>query len=461
MMDIQEFAMKYHGLVIQPHQLKWIDFLERVKHRGILLAPRGHGKSVTINLIWLSWVIVNNPHLRILFISHSKEMAESFSRSIRNVMENEELQEEFGFNMGSPWRANSWRLEESPMSKPTLECKGAMGRMTGWRGDMVVFDDLLEINAVMTEALRTKVENWIKQEVLPAINPQSLNKVVVVGTRKHIDDWYGQLLQNPDYEQYTDTAFQDEAETEALWPHIIDEQGERLAEMWSAERLHAKKREIGALLFAQEYMNQPSPAGGMEFKMEWVRYYEHLPEYSLKYYMGVDPSSGSTQKRTNSYFAVTVVAHHTDSNNIYVVDMFKAKLSKEQQNQKAVEMAAQYAPERIFVENVFEYDHVYECLKQHFPNVSGKDYIHTPLIGVSAVKKEERIRQVVGPAFERNIIYLPRPEHHHYVHNFLEYEYRPFGVPNSEMDLLDSLVLAIHSITKRRRIRAIPWFYPS
>jgi len=136
-------------------------------------------------------------------------------------------------------------------------------------------------------------------------------------------------------------------------------------------------------------------------------------------------------------------------------------MSKEKQNKKALEFAATYAPEHIYVENVMEYDHVYESLRQHFPNVSGKDYIHTPLIGMGLAKKEERIRQYVGPAFERGIMYLPRPEHHPYVKNFLEYEYRPFGVPKSEMDLLDSLVLAIHSIVKAKKINAIPWYFPS
>ena len=80
-MDIKEFALKYWGLVIQRHQMKWIKFLETPGKRKILLAPRGHGKSTTVNQIYLSWVIVNNPTIRILFVSHSKAMAESFSRS--------------------------------------------------------------------------------------------------------------------------------------------------------------------------------------------------------------------------------------------------------------------------------------------------------------------------------------------------------------------------------------------
>ena len=102
MMDIQEFAERFHHLTLQPHHLEWIDFFESIHRRGILLAPRGHGKTTTINLIYLSWLIANTPTIRILLISHSKDMAESFSRSVRSVMENPELQEEFDLITGTP-----------------------------------------------------------------------------------------------------------------------------------------------------------------------------------------------------------------------------------------------------------------------------------------------------------------------------------------------------------------------
>jgi hypothetical protein len=192
-------------------------------------------------------------------------------------MENPDLQDEFELKNETPWRADSWRLRDSPQAKPTLECKGAMGRMTGWRGDVVIFDDLLEINAVSNELVRYKLQAWIDTEVLPAINPTDRERVIVVGTRKHIDDWYGQLLINPDYVKRVDKAFLDKAETKTLWPYVLDEDGNQVAEMFTASRLQERKREIGTLRFAQEYMNEPSPPEGLEFKRDWLKFYEHPP----------------------------------------------------------------------------------------------------------------------------------------------------------------------------------------
>jgi len=455
-MDIAQFAIKYHGLVLQPHQLEWIRFIESAGMRCILLAPRGHGKSTTLNQIYLSWVIANNPSIRILFISHSKEMAENFSRTIRNVMENEELQEEFHINRGTPWRANSWTLRESPQSKPTLECKGAMGRMAGWRGDMVIFDDLLETNTVASLAMMAKIDNWIKTDVLPAINPGPREKIVVVGTRKHMSDWYGQLLINPDYAHRVDKAFLPDGTP--LWPALLDERGDKIVDMFTPQVLEARKREQGALKFAQEYMNEPSPPEGLQFKYEWLQFYEHLPQVGLRYYMGVDPSSGKKTDRTQSYFSLCVVAHDTLFDKIYVVEMFRGKLSKREQVDKAVECATKYFPDTMYIEDVFEYTHVYDAMRAMFTNVYPIDYIHTPIKGTSAVKKEERIENIVGPAVEQGRLLFKRPELDPFTKVFIDNEYVPF--PVGDFDMLDALTLAIHSLVGEQKITKVPWYFP-
>ena len=454
-MNIQEFSIKYHGLVLQPHQLEWIEFLDSIHRRGILLAPRGHGKTTTVNLIYLSWLIVNNPWLRILLISHSKEMAESFSRSVRAVMENPELQQEFNFELGTPWRANSWRLEDSPQAKPTLECKGAMGRMTGWRGDMVIFDDLLEINAVTSEAVRNKLQAWIDTEVLPAINPTDYEKVIVVGTRKHMDDWYGQLLLNPDYVHRVDRAFLDESETDVLWPQVLDEKGTPIADAYTRDRLHERKREIGTLRFYQEYMNHPSPPEGLMFKYEWLRFYEHLPrDYGIKYYMGIDPSHGSTQKRS-SWFALCVVAHDIIQNKIYVVDFYRNKMSPQDQVLKSIEYAEKYNLSSIYVESVFKYTHVYDAMRERFHNVYPIDYMHSRLKGTSVVNKEERIKNICSPPIELGKVYFKEPSKDHYTKQFINYEYVAF--PLGDDDMFDALTLAIHRIAGLRYNADVPF----
>ena len=455
-MNIKEFALRFHGLVIQRHQMKWLKFVNAPGKRKILLAPRGHGKTTAINQIWLSWVIANNPSIRALLISHSKDMAESFSRTIRNVMENPDLQEEFNFSQGSPWRANSWRLAESPHSKPTLETKGAMGRMAGWRGDMIIFDDLLDTNTVATVSLMRRIDNWIKTDVLNALNPSDLQKVVVVGTRKHIEDWYSELLLNPNYQQRTDRVW--DLNRRPLWPFIIDEHGDNIAPRYTREIIEGIREEIGPLKFAQEYLNEPSPPEGLLFRYEWLRFYENLPsQYALDYYMGIDPSHGSKRERA-SYFATCVVAHDKVYDKIYVVDLFRKKLSQEEQVQHAIETANKYAPSTIFVEACFQYTHVYDAMRDMFRNVVPVDYIHSRLRGTSAVNKEERIKNICAPAVETGKVVFPRPDLDPMMKTFLNYEYVAF--PIGDDDMFDALTLAIHRLVGMRHTDDMPFFFP-
>jgi hypothetical protein len=146
-----------------------------------------------------------------------------------------------------------------------------------------------------------------------------------------------------------------------------------------------------------------------------------------------------------------VVAHDTQFDKIYVVEFYRNKLSKHDQVQKAFATATQYHMEAINVESVFEYTHVFEALRGHFPNVRDYDYIHTPIKGTSEVKKEERISNIVGPAVEQGRVIFKRPELDPYTRTFIEHEFLPF--PLGDMDMLDALTLAIHQLVGGAMLR--------
>ena len=443
-MNIKEFAMKYFGLTLPRHQKSWLRWLDKAGNKCMLLAPRGHGKTTIINLVYLCWLIANDPKLHILLVSHSKEMAEAFSRSVRAIFEREDIQEDFGIEIGNPWRANSWTLKGSKDNKPTLRVVGAMGRMTGWRGDIVIFDDLLEINAVSSPATRKKIDNWIKSEVYPALNPGPKQRIIVVGTRKSIHDWYGELLEGNLFNCRVDKAFR--LDGYPLWPEVFTK--EKLAEI---------KELQGALYFAQEMMNEPSVAEGLVFKTEWLKFYENLPNGRYKWYMGIDPSHGSKSDRA-TYFSICVVAHNTESNKIYVVDMYRGKLTKHEQVMKAVSYADRYPIDAMYIENVFNYTHVFDGMRARYQNVFEIDYIHTQIKGTTAVKKEERIQNICQPAIETGRIFFMKPDLNKYIAEFLEYEYIAF--PHGDMDMFDSLTLSIQHLVGHKIITEIPWYFP-
>lgn len=426
------------------HQMKWYNFLETGGKRCILLAPRGHGKTTFINYIYPAYKIAMDPSIRILIVSHSKEMAESFSLSIRNIFEREDIQKDFGITPGTPWRANSWQLKGSKDSKPTIRVVGARGKIAGWRGDMIFFDDLWDVDTVTSEATRDRVQHWIDYDVLPTLNPGPKQKVVVIGTRKHINDWYGKLLNTDYYAKKVDKVW--DVNHRPLWPAVF-----------TKPYIQQILEEQGSLVFSQEYLNEPIPTSGLELEKDWLQFYDQLPvNIPLTIHMGVDPSSGKTTNRSHSYFATAVVAYDETHNKIYLLDIFRGKLSKQKQIDKAMTLANTYAPNAIYIESVFEYTFVYNALREQFTSVFPIDYVHTPLKGINVTKKEERIRNVLSPAFEMGRLLLPRPEVNPAINTFINEEYLSF--PSADMDQLDALTLAVHRLTQRR-ITTVPFWF--
>ena len=101
---------------------------------------------------------------------------------------------------------------------------------------MVIFDDLLESTMITSQSMMIKLIDWIKIDVLSAINPTPLERVMVVGTRKSLDDWYGELLENKTYKKRVDKAFLDKDMTKTLWPYVLDIDGEPIAEISGSHR---------------------------------------------------------------------------------------------------------------------------------------------------------------------------------------------------------------------------------
>ena len=204
-----------------------------------------------------------------------------------------------------------------------------------------------------------------------------------------------------------------------------------------------KYKELGPRLFAQEYMNEVTPSEGLAFKREWLKFYDVLPKpYMLKYAMGIDPSLGSKERRASS-LAVAVIAYDTrpDYHKIYVVDLFKEKLSLREQEEKINYFYDKYKPESTNIEAVLVNSTFSDRMIQQIPGAYPIDYMHTKLKGTSDVNKTKRIKTLLGYYLEDGMVYFRSPDYDDDVLKFIETEYIEF--PDGEKDLLDALILAV------------------
>ena len=435
--SIYNFALTYMSITLEPHQLNWLEQIHFGGKRVLVLGPRGHGKS-TIIRVYIMWRICYDPDIKILMAAHVESLAKLQARAIQMYIELPQIQEDFGFKKGKPWTVSTFHLDGK--IQPVMSTVASRGGMVGKRFDLVIFDDLLSLENCINESSRDKILNWIRAEVIPAIDPFDPNndpfdkeKMIVIGTRKHQKDWYAMLLESEIYSKVLDVAYTaapDGVKT-YLWPDKFNE-----------EVINMKKVELGPRLFAQEYLNEVAPSEGLTLRREWIQHYDSLPpKHCYKVAMGVDPSLGSKLRKASS-LAVAVIAYDTrpEFHHIYVLDMFKQKLTLLEQEQKIIQMYNKYQPESTNIESVLVNTTFSDRMIAMIPGANPVDYIHTRLKGTSEVSKINRIQTLIGAYFEEGMVSLRDPNYNEASRQFIETEYIEF--PDGEMDMLDALNLA-------------------
>jgi len=285
--DIAQFAFEYieikgKPVTLEPHQLDWLVQIHEGGKRILVLAPRGHGKSV-VTIVYIMYRICMDPNIKILMASHVESVAKLQARAIQVYTELPKIQDAFGFKKGKPWSVSTFHF--AGKIQPVMATVAARGGVVGKRFDIVIFDDLLSLENCRNETSRDNILNWIRAEVIPAIDPfdpkndeYDREKMIVIGTRKHQKDWYSMLLESELYAKVTDIAYTvDEAGARVyLWP-----------DKFNKEVLDMKLIELGPRLYAQEYMNQVAPSTGLLLRREWIKYYEELPPSTVTRWLWV------------------------------------------------------------------------------------------------------------------------------------------------------------------------------
>lgn len=445
--DIKSFGTRWFKKTLRDHQITWLYFFFQSDNHSHLESPRRHGKSVLLQILML-WLISQDPTIRILVAANTESLSSSIIRSIQRVIETyaDEFKELYGVEKGRPWKATEMCLSgEIIHSDAVLIGKAGGAKVTGLSTDIILMDDIIVPDNIRTPHQYRRLKEWIYGELWNTLDPM-IEKVIILGTRKGIIDWYSELLENPDIDCHVDRAIQDDGTP--LWPKEPD-----TGRGFTLEDLD-KKRRLDPELFEREWMNRPSLSKGYRFDREWLKTFVSLPPSEfIDFYMGIDPGAGLSEKA--SYFAITVIAHDTRSDEIYIVEMFRDKLRLDLQIDKAYELFVKYEPKMTMCESVFQYSFMADDFAKRIKPLRKvnykKDY---ELKGTDQVSKEARIESRLVPLFRDGLMYTRDPEIDHFTRIFIEHELMQFGgggtggtQGNSEMDLLDSLVLAVDEVT--------------
>jgi predicted phage terminase large subunit-like protein len=260
------------GYQTAPHLAEIATWLERVERgdvrRLMIFAPPRHGKSKLASELFPAWCVGRDASQQFMIASHSAELAYTFSRNVRNMIEMDTYRELFPDTKLSADNATVQRWTLDGYTRPAMLAVGVGGNPTGQGAKIAIIDDPVGgASDADSVTQRETLYQWYVSTIRPRLEPAGA--IILMMQRWHEDDLAGRLLRD---------AQRDGEQWHVVTMPAIDEHGAALwPERWPLSELEAI-RSVSARSFEAKYMQRPRPAEGALFKRGWLRTADAAPQ---------------------------------------------------------------------------------------------------------------------------------------------------------------------------------------
>jgi predicted phage terminase large subunit-like protein len=272
---------------------------QRLRRLIVNIPPRTL-KSTLVTILYPVWVWVTQPDHNFLTASYSLDLSTEHSVMRRNVLQSAWFQRLWGdkFQLaGDRNQVGQFMNDRRGQMIATSVGATAMGRGC----DTAILDDPVSADQALSDAERTRANNWIDATLRSRLNDPATGAIILVMQRLHELDPTGFLLeQEPGV--WTHTRIRLEAEEDETWTFPISgrvvqrKTGEILMPdrfpPATVEQLRARR-----LVFAGQYQQRPAPAEGNLIKRNEVRYYG-----------GIDPRTGQPDEELPKHFDLKLIS---------------------------------------------------------------------------------------------------------------------------------------------------------
>lgn len=369
---------KAQGHELAPFQMEWYDFLQHrfsplqsepdKCKRFVQLWPRGHSKTQSTDINYVSWLVGNYPDIHIGIVTKTAVLCQDILLALLTRFEsNRDYQEIFGElkpKITKRWKSDSIIVnrKEVDNKNPTVTATSLGGSNIGRRNDLIIGDDLIDEENVRTRTQIERASTWFHRILMPTLQPWGA--VLIAGTRWHYKDLYAELIQKWPHD--IRKAVINEETHEVLWPQF-----------WPYEKLMERQRELGTVTFNCQYQNDPSGMEGNLLKSEWLFPYDEEKfgqEEGLQYYAGIDPAFGEADDQ-----AIATLAVNPTSKRAYLVEVWADTIHFADFLSKLQRKHAEYNYSKIFMEA-----NSFQKVLIHIPELNG-----LPTVPVQSTKSKE------------------------------------------------------------------------
>jgi len=165
-----------------PLQYEIADYLQFGPRRSMVQAFRGIGKS-WITAAFVLWLLLCDPQLKVLVVSASKDRSDAFSVFVKRLIADMPILQHLRPRAGQRDSSVSFDVGPAkPAQAPSVKAVGITGQMTGSRADVIVADDIEVPKNSLTQLMRDRLSEAIKEFDAILSTQRDKNRVLYLGT---------------------------------------------------------------------------------------------------------------------------------------------------------------------------------------------------------------------------------------------------------------------------------------
>jgi len=315
---------------------------------ALIIAPRGFGKTSTVNLAFPAKKILFQEKRFIVPISCTATQATMQGENLkRELMTNRFVTGLFGPMKSDTFSKEMWVTSTGTAVMPRGAGQQVRGILYGdSRPDLIIVDDLEDAESVRSDEQRAKTKAWFFEDVLNSINRSRKDwKIIVIGTLLHEDSLLANLLEDPAWYHAHLSICDDNFKSN--WPDFMsDEDLKKLVEQY---------RRMGLLdSFYREYMGVPIAKESAKFQQSMFKNYDETDKDFVEERKGLenmvilDPAKTTTTTADDT--AIVGIGIDVKTPKIYIRDIVHGNLHPEQQYTECFDMADRIGARVIGIE---------------------------------------------------------------------------------------------------------------
>ena len=413
------------------------DFLqEETPEVKVVILPRTFLKTTIAGKLYPLWRATRDPSLRCLIVSNTSPNAEKTVHSIRTIVETNRFYQALFPEVIPKFNQVRWSDRCAVLNRPedypegTFEAAGVGANIIRRHYNLIIEDD----------TVAPKKDDLTGQEAMPnrddiekAIGFHKLTIPLLIGERDE------RIVIGTRWCDYDHINWIKENERCRVFdrPAIVD--GKPTYRRFNLDRLESIRDSMGTYMFSALYLNSPKAREFMEFKPEWIDYYEEkeLPEdgYGV---ITIDPADPPTGRKSQDFTAIVSVKHTREG--MFVRRYRRERLSDNQLIATAFDVADMDGALKLRLE-VNRYAHLEAAFREEMAK-RGKWYIIEP-VKAKSISKQTRIKLRLAPLFENGVIKLKK--------GMRELEEELFSFPYGKHDdLIDALSWQVEQYVPRK-----------